>query len=80
MATQTLSARTRGNPLVIRDRDIQEVTVCNLGSEPVTRIYIPDDGCLIVEFHEPGNRRDPAPVMLRPGYAGRDHPPIDGGE
>lgn len=61
--------RQQVNPLVLKGRDIREVTVCNVASEPVARIYIPEAGSLIVEFHQPGKSRMPAPIMLQPGYA-----------
>ena len=73
MATQAPQSSKRGSPLVIRGRDIREVTVCNVAAEPATRIYIPEDGCLIVELHKPGKSREPAPIMLQPGYANQGH-------
>jgi hypothetical protein len=48
-------------PLVEPGWRIEEVVVCNIATEPATRIYIPDGGTLIVHWREPrrmnGGRR-----------------------
>ena len=73
MAMEPPPLREQSNPLVIKGHEIKEITVCNIATEPVTRIYIPDGGTLIVELHEPGQPRDSKPIILQPGYADRKH-------
>ena len=64
------------NPIVIRGCQIREVTLCNIATEPVCRIQLPEDGTLIVDLREEGaDRAGMSPILLAPGYANRNFEP-----